>query len=104
MHDDDEEDDDEDESPDKSKDKEEGEKKSLKEKMQAMQEITLMVQNSLGLLAHVLESIGNVFNFAVPFLSWLAFTVFVIVTLVLYFIPLRYVNICLLYTSDAADE
>ena len=74
---------------DKGKDKEESEKKSLKEKMQAMQEITLMVQNNLGMLAHVLESIGNVFNFSVPFLSWLAFTVFCIVTLVLYFIPLR---------------
>ena len=90
MNDDDEDDDDDDDGGDKSgKDKDEGEKKSLKEKMQAMQEITLMVQNSLGLLAHVLESIGNVFNFSVPFLSWLAFTVFCIVTLVLYFIPLR---------------
>lgn len=67
----------------------EGEKKSLKEKMQAMQEITLMVQNGLGMLAHVLESCANVFNFCVPFLSWLAFIVLAIVTLVLYYIPLR---------------
>ena len=67
----------------------EGEKKSLKEKMQAMQEITLMVQNALGMLAHVLESCANVFNFCVPFLSWLAFVVLAIVTIVLYYIPLR---------------
>ncbi|TRY67420.1 hypothetical protein TCAL_09079 [Tigriopus californicus] len=70
------------------KDKE-GEKKSLKEKMQAMQEVTLMVQNGLGLVAHVLESLGNVFNFSVPFLSWMAFVIFCIVTLILYFVPLR---------------
>merc|ERR1712241_803253 len=53
----------------------EGEKKSLKEKMQAMQEIALQIQKHLGFLAHVLESIKNVFNFSVPFLSWLAFVV-----------------------------
>ena len=86
-----------------------GEKKSLKEKMQAMQEIALQIQvdifilkqtermiisgltlqKHLGFLAHVLESIKNVFNFSVPFLSWLAFVVIFIVTIVLYFVPLR---------------
>merc|ERR1712012_1001756 len=59
---------------------EEGEKKSLKEKMQAMQDIALQIQKQLGFLAHVLESIKNVFNFSVPFLSWLAFVVIFIVT------------------------
>jgi len=68
---------------------EEGEKKSLKEKMEAMQEIALMIQGHLGFLAHVLESVENVFNFSVPFLSWLAFVVVFIVTIVLYFVPLR---------------
>ena len=43
--------------------KEEGEKQSLKEKMQAMQEITLKVQIGVGMLAHILESVGNAFNF-----------------------------------------
>ena len=65
------------------------EKTSLKEKMQAMQEITLMVQNALGVVAHILESIGNVFNFSVPFLTWLAFIVVVLVTFVLYNVSLR---------------
>ena len=82
------EDDDEDDLNKNQGDKE-SEKKSLKEKMQAMQEITLMVQNGLGLLAHVLESCANVFNFCVPFLSWLAFIVLAVVTIVLYYIPLR---------------
>ncbi len=58
--------------------------------MQAMQDITLMVQNGLGTLAHVLESLGNVFNFSVPFLSCLAMFVFAIATILLYFVPLRF--------------
>ena len=68
---------------------EDGEKKSLKEKMQAMQDIALQIQGHLGFLAHVMESIKNVFNFSVPFLSWLAFIVVFIITIVLYFVPLR---------------
>merc|ERR1711997_1300352 len=72
---------------------EEGEKKSLKEKMQAIQEIALLIQGHLGFLAHVLESVKNVFNFSVPFLSWLAFVVIFIVTIVLYFVPLRVILI-----------
>ena len=48
-------------------------------------------QKHLGFLAHVMESIKNVFNFSVPFLSWLAFVVIFIVTIVLYFVPLRLV-------------
>ncbi len=54
-----------------------------------MQEITLQVQNGLGALAHILESTGNVFNFSVPFLSWLAMFIFVAATVLLYFVPLR---------------
>merc|ERR1712241_804522 len=80
----------EDEKVGKTENDKENEKKSLKEKMQAIQEVTLMVQNALGMVAHILESIANVFNFCVPFLSWLAFIVLAIVTIVLYFIPLRY--------------
>ncbi|XP_040567198.1 multiple C2 and transmembrane domain-containing protein isoform X4 [Lepeophtheirus salmonis] len=67
------------------------EKKSIKERMQAMQEITLMIQNVLGIVAHVLESIGNVFNFSVPFLTWLLFVVLCIGTTLLYYVPLRYI-------------
>ena len=61
--------------------------------MQDMEKITLMVQNGLGALAHVLESVENIFNFRVPFLSWLAFIIIVIATIVLYFIPIRYAKI-----------
>ena len=34
--------------------------------------------------------VRNVFNFSVPFLSWLAFTVLLVVTIILYFIPTRW--------------
>ena len=39
----------------------------------------------------MLESVKNVFNFSVHFLSWLAFVVVFIITVVLYFVPLRFV-------------
>ena len=55
-----------------------------------MQEITLQVQNALGKVAHILESIGNVFNFSVPFLSWLALFIFTVATILLYLVPLRW--------------
>jgi hypothetical protein len=32
---------------------------------------------------------SNVFNFSVPFLSWLAFIVLATVTVILYFVPCR---------------
>ena len=40
---------------------------------------------------HVLESVKNLFNFSVPLLSWLAFVVLFIITIVLYFVSLRFV-------------
>ena len=60
-----------------------------------------MLQGHLGFLAHVLESVKNVFNFSVPFLSWLAFVVVFIITIVLYFVPLRYVINKLLQICDS---
>ena len=60
-----------------------------------------MLQGHLGFLAHVLESVRNVFNFSVPFLSWLAFVVVFIITIVLYFVPLRYVINKLLQICDS---
>ncbi|XP_023320595.1 multiple C2 and transmembrane domain-containing protein isoform X2 [Eurytemora carolleeae] len=69
--------------------KAEEEKKSIKEKMQAMQEIALTIQNHLGFLAHALECVKNVFNFSVPFISWLAFVLLAIITVVLYMLPVR---------------
>ena len=52
---------------------------------------TEIYQGHLGFLAHVLESLKNVFNFSVPFISWLAFFLVFVITIVLYYVPIRYV-------------
>ncbi|XP_054159573.1 multiple C2 and transmembrane domain-containing protein-like [Oppia nitens] len=67
------------------------EKKSLKEKLQTVQEITAMIQNIMGEIASCGERIKNTFNFSVPFLSWLAIISLTIVTILLYNLPLRYI-------------
>jgi len=65
-------------------------KKTLKARLQAVQEVTAMVQNAIGMVASLAESIKNTFNFSVPFLSWLAIIVLIIVAMVLYFVSLRF--------------
>jgi len=76
-----------DDDDDDDKDKEE--KKSLKEKLQAIQEVALTVQLALGKVASVWESIKNTFNFSVPLLSWLAIVLLLIAMVLLYLIPIR---------------
>ncbi|XP_076373658.1 multiple C2 and transmembrane domain-containing protein 1-like [Tachypleus tridentatus] len=85
--------DDEEEEEDDSKDTKGEEKKSLKEKLQAVQEVTAMVQNILGEIASMGERAKNTFNFSVPFLSWLAIFVLTVGTVVLYYVPIRYIFI-----------
>ena len=69
------------------------EKKTLKARLTAIQEVTAMVQNALGHVASLAERAKNTFNYSVPFLSWLAIIILVAVTLVLYFISLRFLVI-----------
>ncbi|XP_023235699.1 multiple C2 and transmembrane domain-containing protein 2-like [Centruroides sculpturatus] len=78
------------EDDDDDRDSKSEEKKSLKEKLQAVQEVTAMIQNILGEIASMGERCKNTFNFTVSFLSWLAIFVLISVTTVLYFVPLRY--------------
>ncbi|XP_017885909.1 multiple C2 and transmembrane domain-containing protein isoform X3 [Ceratina calcarata] len=77
-----------DDDDDDDKDKEE--KKSLKERLQAIQEVTQTVQNSIGYIASLCERVKNLFNFTVPYLSYLAIILTILGAAVLYFIPLRY--------------
>ncbi|XP_058790491.1 multiple C2 and transmembrane domain-containing protein isoform X2 [Phymastichus coffea] len=77
-----------DDEDDDDKDKEE--KKSLKERLQAIQEVTQIVQNSIGYIASLCERVKNLFNFTVPYLSYLAMFLAVLAIIVLYFIPVRY--------------
>lgn len=58
--------------------------------MQAIQEVTQTVQNSIGYIASLCERVKNLFNFTVPYLSYLAMILAILAAVVLYFIPLRY--------------
>ncbi|XP_025988343.1 multiple C2 and transmembrane domain-containing protein isoform X6 [Solenopsis invicta] len=71
-------------------DKDKEEKKSLKERLQAIQEVTQTVQNSIGYLASLCERVKNLFNFTIPYLSYLAMLLTIAGAVVLYFIPVRY--------------
>lgn len=71
-------------------DKDKEEKKSLKERLQAIQEVTQGVQNAIGRIATFGESIKNTFNFTVPYLSWIAVGLLVAAALVLFLVPVRY--------------
>ncbi|XP_026730156.1 multiple C2 and transmembrane domain-containing protein-like isoform X7 [Trichoplusia ni] len=66
------------------------EKKSLKERLQAIQEVTQTVQNAIGYVAALGESVKNLMNFTVPYLSYLAIIMLFGAMVVLYMIPLRY--------------
>ncbi|XP_042340112.1 multiple C2 and transmembrane domain-containing protein 2-like isoform X2 [Plectropomus leopardus] len=72
-------------------DEKESEKKGLMEKIHMVQDIIITLQNLLEEIASFGERIKNTFNWSVPFLSGLAFLVFVIATLLTYYIPVRYV-------------
>lgn len=69
------------------------EKMTFKERLQAVQDVTAMVQNALGFVAHLAEGVKNTFNFSVPFLSWLAIIAMLAVSFFLYYINLRYLLI-----------
>ncbi|KAL3286364.1 hypothetical protein HHI36_000871 [Cryptolaemus montrouzieri] len=66
------------------------EKKTLKERLLAIQEVTQSVQNAIGKIASLLESVKNTFNFTVPYLSWIAIIILTGAMIILYFIPVRY--------------
>ncbi|VVC24173.1 Hypothetical protein CINCED_3A007544 [Cinara cedri] len=86
----DEDDQQEDRDDDQEDDKSKEEKKSLKERLSAVQEVTQLVQNTIGEIASFGEKIKNLLDFSVPFLSYLAVLLLVGVTIVLYYIPIRY--------------
>ncbi|XP_060116217.1 multiple C2 and transmembrane domain-containing protein 2 [Heteronotia binoei] len=72
-------------------DDKESEKKGLRERIYMVQDIVITVQNLLEDIASFAERIKNTFNWTVPFLSVLACLVFAVATIVLYYIPLRYI-------------
>ncbi|XP_018416034.1 PREDICTED: multiple C2 and transmembrane domain-containing protein 1 isoform X2 [Nanorana parkeri] len=80
----------EDEEEEDDKDDKDSEKKGFMNKLYAIQEVCVSVQNVLEEVASMGERIKNTFNWTVPFLTWLAIIALCVLTAVLYFIPLRY--------------
>uniref|UniRef100_A0A4W3H6V7 Multiple C2 and transmembrane domain containing 2 n=1 Tax=Callorhinchus milii TaxID=7868 RepID=A0A4W3H6V7_CALMI len=75
---------------DEDEDEKDLEKKGLIDKIHMVQDIVISGQNILDTIASFGERIKNVFIWSVPFLSKLACFVLAICTIVLYFVPVRY--------------
>nr|XP_043881799.1 multiple C2 and transmembrane domain-containing protein 1 isoform X4 [Solea senegalensis] len=67
------------------------ERKGFMNKLYAIQDVCISVQNALDEVASYGERIKNTFNWTVPFLSWLAIVALGVATIAIYFIPLRYI-------------
>lgn len=67
------------------------ERKGFMNKLYAIQDVCISVQNALDEVASYGERIKNTFNWTVPFLSWLAIVSLGVATTIMYFIPLRYI-------------
>ncbi|XP_032906599.1 multiple C2 and transmembrane domain-containing protein 2 [Amblyraja radiata] len=75
---------------DEDDDEKDSERKGLLGKLHKVQDIVISVQNFLDTIASFGERLKNVFNWTVPFLGKLGCTVLAVCTIVLYFVPLRY--------------
>ncbi|XP_077417001.1 multiple C2 and transmembrane domain-containing protein 1 isoform X2 [Vanacampus margaritifer] len=67
------------------------ERKGFMNKLYAIQDVCISVQNALDEVASYGERIKNTFNWTVPFLSWLIIVALGMATVIVYFIPLRYI-------------
>ncbi|NXV39092.1 MCTP1 protein, partial [Rissa tridactyla] len=81
----------EDEEEEDDRDDKDSEKKGFMNRLYAIQEVCVSVQNILDEVASFGERIKNTFNWTVPFLSCLAIVALFVFTIILYFIPLRYI-------------
>uniref|UniRef100_A0A3B3W289 Multiple C2 and transmembrane domain containing 1 n=1 Tax=Poecilia latipinna TaxID=48699 RepID=A0A3B3W289_9TELE len=81
----------EDEDEDFDKDDKDSERKGFMNKLYAIQDVCISVQNALDEVASYGERIKNTFNWTVPFLSWLVIVALVVATIIVYFIPLRFI-------------
>ena len=62
---------------------------TMMETWERLQQRALWMQEGMGELANRLESLGNLFNFTVPIISWFIFILLITCTILLYFVPLR---------------
>lgn len=65
--------------------------KTIVERIQAGKDVVILIQDITGGIASYLERISNTFTFKVPFLSYLMMFCLAFATVLLYFVPLRYV-------------
>ncbi|XP_051906711.1 multiple C2 and transmembrane domain-containing protein 1-like isoform X2 [Hippocampus zosterae] len=71
-------------------DKEETESRGFLDKLNAIQDVFISVQNALDQVASYGERLKNVLNWTVPFLSCLAVAILCLLAFLLYLVPLRY--------------
>ncbi|KAM6984887.1 multiple C2 and transmembrane domain-containing protein 1 [Aplochiton taeniatus] len=72
------------------KDDKDAERKGFMDRLYAIQDVCISVQNALDEVASYAERIRNTFNWTVPFLSKLAIAALCVATVLLFLIPLRY--------------
>ncbi|XP_061877026.1 multiple C2 and transmembrane domain-containing protein 2-like isoform X2 [Entelurus aequoreus] len=76
---------------DEDEDDEKSERRGLMEKIHMVQDIIIRLQVFLDQVACLGERVKNTFNWSQPFLSSLALLLFVMATILTYFIPVRYI-------------
>ncbi|VVC94939.1 unnamed protein product [Leptidea sinapis] len=76
-----------------SENEKEKEEKSLRQKLQEYQEMIQSVQNFIGKVASLGESIKNLYNFSMPFVSFVAIFFISVIAFVMCLIPLKYILI-----------
>ncbi|KAL4713590.1 hypothetical protein ACJJTC_005075 [Scirpophaga incertulas] len=70
------------------------EKSTLRQKIHSLQEMVQTVQNGIEKLASLGERAKNLCNFTVPFVSLFAVLLILLMSVVMYIIPLQYILIC----------
>merc|ERR1712106_321929 len=62
---------------------------SMMETLDMLKQKALWMQEGMGEVAGHIESLENVFNFTVPYISWFIYIFFLLLTIFLYLAPLR---------------
>nr|XP_057913406.1 multiple C2 and transmembrane domain-containing protein 1-like isoform X3 [Doryrhamphus excisus] len=75
---------------DEDEDDKDAEPRGFMDKLYAIQDVFISVQNMLDQVASFAERLKNVLNWTVPFLTCLAITALCVATFLLYLVPLRY--------------
>ncbi|XP_049887338.1 multiple C2 and transmembrane domain-containing protein-like isoform X2 [Pectinophora gossypiella] len=69
--------------------------KTIKTRIYGLQDLTLTIKNGIDYIVSLLERIKHLATFTVPYLSYLAMLVLVAASVVLYFVPVRFLFMAL---------